>query len=224
MVLRSIKLHERDGMSALSTRRGKRRSQEERRKALLDAASALFLKFGYAGTSLDAIIERAGGSKRDIYTEFSNKEGLYIALIDEVSKKVLKPFLAEKIETQDLRHTLYELGYALMSMLFSPLGMSIYHTIVRDCVLFPELAERFYAAGPQKGIAAMTDVLKAAQAKGEVVDGDAGILAEHFFAMLRSNMHMKSVLHLRPLPDRTEIEALVSSAVDVFLNGIIARH
>lgn len=211
-------------MSALSPRRGKRRNQAERRKALLDAASDLFLEFGYAGTRLDAIIERAGGSKRDIYTEFGNKEGLYIALIDEVSKKVLSPFLAEEFEKQDLRHTLHELGFALTGMLFSPLGMSIYHTIVRDCFLFPDLAKRFYAAGPRKGIMALTEVLKAAQARGEVVDVDAEILAEHFFAMLRSNMHIKSILRLRPLPDRTEIEALVSSAVDIFLNGIIPRR
>lgn len=210
-------------MAAVSAQPVKRRNREQRRTALLDAASGLFLEYGYAGTSLDAVIERAGGSKRDIYTEFGNKEGLFMALIEKISKTVFGPFLAEDIELHDLRDTLYDIGSALMIVLFSPLGISIYHTIVRDCVLFPELAEKFYATGPARGIASLTKVLKAAQEHGEIVDMDAGILAEHFFALLRSNMHLKSVLRLRPLPEREEIEASVSSAVDVFLRGIIVR-
>ncbi|TIW33462.1 MAG: helix-turn-helix transcriptional regulator, partial [Mesorhizobium sp.] len=41
-----------------------------RREALLQAAAEIFFEQGYAATSIDAIIERAGGSKRNIYNEF----------------------------------------------------------------------------------------------------------------------------------------------------------
>ncbi|WP_176026829.1 TetR/AcrR family transcriptional regulator, partial [Brucella intermedia] len=50
-----------------------------RRKTILRAAAELFFEQGYATTSIDAIIERTGGSKRTIYSEFGSKEGLFLA-------------------------------------------------------------------------------------------------------------------------------------------------
>lgn len=45
-----------------------------RRQALLQAAAEVFFEQGYAATSIDPIIERAGGSKRNIYNEFGTSE------------------------------------------------------------------------------------------------------------------------------------------------------
>src|SRR3546814_17701069 len=55
----------------------------DRRAAILWAAGQVFFEQGYAATSIDAIIERAGGSKRNIYSEFGSKEGLFTALVSE---------------------------------------------------------------------------------------------------------------------------------------------
>ena len=52
-----------------------------RREALLQAAAEVFFEQGYVATSIDAIIERAGGSKRNIYSEFGSKEGLFAAIV-----------------------------------------------------------------------------------------------------------------------------------------------
>lgn len=54
-----------------ATRRG-----TQRRQAILSAATDLFMEHGFEGTSLDMVIERAGGSRRSIYQYFDNKEGL----------------------------------------------------------------------------------------------------------------------------------------------------
>ncbi|MDR1647194.1 MAG: TetR/AcrR family transcriptional regulator, partial [Zoogloeaceae bacterium] len=64
---------------------------DERRAALLQAAKELSVEEGVAAPSLDAIIKRAGGSRRSIYTEFGGKAGLLDALIEEVSAEILLP-------------------------------------------------------------------------------------------------------------------------------------
>src|SRR3546814_4083127 len=66
-----------------STAPMKRPSPDDRRAAILEAAGQVFFEQGYAATSIDAIIERAGGSKRNIYSEFGSKEGLFTALVSE---------------------------------------------------------------------------------------------------------------------------------------------
>lgn len=65
---------------------GDRRTQQERRaetrRALLDAAAALFAERGVDGASIDAIAEAAGRTSGAIYDHFGGKEGLLFALLE----------------------------------------------------------------------------------------------------------------------------------------------
>lgn len=45
----------------------------------------VFLKHGYAGTSMDRVAEVAGVSKNTIYNHFQDKEGLFTALIEQIT-------------------------------------------------------------------------------------------------------------------------------------------
>jgi AcrR family transcriptional regulator len=60
------------------------RTQSERREAttgaLLDAARELFAKDGYAATSLDAVVTRAGVTKGALYHHFAGKRELFEAV------------------------------------------------------------------------------------------------------------------------------------------------
>jgi AcrR family transcriptional regulator len=58
-----------------SPRRGRPRS-EQARVAILDATSELLLEHGLAGSSMDAVAERAGVSKATIYRSWPTKETL----------------------------------------------------------------------------------------------------------------------------------------------------
>jgi len=51
-----------------------------RRQAILDAAEALFLEYGYPSVSLSTIVQRSGGSLATIYQMFGNKQGLLHAI------------------------------------------------------------------------------------------------------------------------------------------------
>ncbi|HEX4417246.1 MAG TPA: helix-turn-helix domain-containing protein [Kofleriaceae bacterium] len=55
---------------------------ETRRQAIVDAARACFLQFGYAKTSLDDIAKRANISRPLIYRKFRNKEAVFGAVYD----------------------------------------------------------------------------------------------------------------------------------------------
>jgi AcrR family transcriptional regulator len=61
-----------------------RRQEQARltRKAVLDAARALFLERGYAATTVRAVAEMAGVSVETVYKAFGNKAGLVKAVFD----------------------------------------------------------------------------------------------------------------------------------------------
>lgn len=190
------------------------------RDALLRAAADIFLEQGYAATSIDAIIERAGGSKRNIYSEFGSKEGLFTAIITEHVEKALSALTIEDIETRDLRSTLMTFGCQLMDVLMSPALLGVYRIAITEHARFPDLVRKFYEHGPGRASARLAEVLEGARRRGETGAHDFAMAADHFSGMIRGNLHLQVVLGLRPPPDAQEVRATVSSAVDVFIDGV----
>jgi AcrR family transcriptional regulator len=69
-----------------------RRRQSERsaatRRALLDAARALFGQGGYAATGREEIVARAGVTRGALYHHFADKEGLFRAVFEELEQEI----------------------------------------------------------------------------------------------------------------------------------------
>jgi AcrR family transcriptional regulator len=191
-----------------------------RREALLRAAAEVFFEQGYAATSIDAIIDRAGGSKRNIYNEFGNKQGLFSAIVKESADKVLSTLVIERIEGHDLRATLTAFGQHLMGVYMSPTLIGIYRIAVTEANRFPDLVKSFYEQGPGRATSRLAEVLEVANKRGEIRTDDCLRLAGHFVGMIRDNLHLQVVLGLRRAPSDEEAQEAVGSAVEVFLNGV----
>lgn len=81
----------------MKTRRLNRtESREQTRRRLLEAAALLFARNGYQSTSVDDVAEAAGYSKGAFYYNFSSKDDLFDALVDEHIERL----------TTDLEHAL----------------------------------------------------------------------------------------------------------------------
>ena len=66
----------------------------DRREQIIAVASELFLAHGLDGVSVDAVVDRAGGSKSSVYSYFGNKEGLFIAVVERLCAEILVPLAA----------------------------------------------------------------------------------------------------------------------------------
>jgi AcrR family transcriptional regulator len=194
-----------------------------RREALLDAAAEVFFEQGYTATSIDAIIERAGGSKRNIYNEFGNKEGLFAALVNGFAEKALSSLVIDQSADRDLRETLIVFGQHLMAVYMAPGPIRLYRTVIAEANRYPDLGRTFYELGAARATARLAEVLEAARAKGEIHADDCSHVADHFVGMIRGNLHLQVVLGVRPPPSEKETNEAVLSAVDLILAAIKAR-
>lgn len=61
--------------------------QAETRRRLIDVARRMFLDDGYAATSLDKVAVEAGYSKGAVYSNFSGKEELCLAVLDSLHER-----------------------------------------------------------------------------------------------------------------------------------------
>jgi AcrR family transcriptional regulator len=69
-----------------------RKSKEERREEILDAAQAVFAESGYHGASTEEIARRAGISQPYIFRLFGTKKDLFIAVDTRCFRQTLEIF------------------------------------------------------------------------------------------------------------------------------------
>src|SRR5260370_23487825 len=59
------------------------RRREQTRHHLIEAAAAVFAARGYHGASLDEVAAAAGFTKGAVYSNFKNKEELFVAVLED---------------------------------------------------------------------------------------------------------------------------------------------
>ena len=90
-------------------------AQLNARERLLETATDIFAKKGYAGTSVREIVNRAGVSKPVLYYYFQSKEGLFLAILDmaeDLQKQLLDGVLESDGKVLDRLIILYRRLYA----------------------------------------------------------------------------------------------------------------
>src|SRR4051794_32416906 len=94
-----------------------------KREAILAAATELFLRDGYLGTSMDEIAALAAVSKQTVYKHFADKERLFseivVSTVDEASDPVHSAALGLE-ETGDVVADLRYLARRQLAMVMQP--------------------------------------------------------------------------------------------------------
>ena len=75
------------------TRLTRSESQARTRELLVATARTMFLRDGYAATSLDKVAEEAGFSKGAVYSNFDGKDALCLAVLDTLHRDVVDAVL-----------------------------------------------------------------------------------------------------------------------------------
>jgi AcrR family transcriptional regulator len=69
-------------------RAARKRNGGETRRKILDTAIDEFVRHGFSGARVERIVERVGCNMRMIYHHFGNKEGLYVAALEQVYEEI----------------------------------------------------------------------------------------------------------------------------------------
>jgi TetR/AcrR family transcriptional regulator, mexJK operon transcriptional repressor len=196
----------------------RRRQPELRREAILEAARAVFLERGYAGASIDAVVERSGGSKATVYALFGNKEGLFGALIADCAEQVSA---AIRMLAPDgpVRESLRSLGRRYLEVILLPERLAILRLVAGESGRLPELGDVFYRLGPQTGLSMLAGLFGGWISRGLIGRSDPEQLASHFLGALRGDLFFRSLFNPTRVPTRKEIADHVDAVVDVLLRG-----
>lgn len=175
-------------MTVSAGTRARRLSRNEKkaltRRELLDAAARVFLRRGFFAASLDEVAEEAGFSKGAVYSNFTDKEDLLLALIeDRTELRRSRVFeLVDAEAPQDVQARQGSEGYNLVlgeEREWAPLFMEFWVCVARNLSLQARFAPRYRAL--KSGIASWIED-RAARA-GQQLPVTAESVATALFAM-----------------------------------------
>lgn len=82
--------------------RVRRPNRDEVRRRLLDGAAKALVSHGYGAASVEVITEAAGLSRGALYSNFSDKEDLFLELLDQLEQRQITELRAVHAEHQHL--------------------------------------------------------------------------------------------------------------------------
>lgn len=193
---------------------------EARRQVLLNSAYELFIKQGYANTSLDQIITHSGGSKRNIYQYFGDKQALFVAVMQRHLSQGFVDVLATLDDCEDnVPGTLKHVAHCFIELLLSPESLALYRVLVAEVKQFPSLGVSFYEIGPDTVNRYLSGYLHT-QVKQSVLKLDnPETAAVSFLGMVKGDLQMAALLNPQRLPSQQEILQRIDWAVAKFLTA-----
>jgi TetR/AcrR family transcriptional regulator, mexJK operon transcriptional repressor len=194
---------------------------ERRRRRLLNAARDLFLSKSFDGTSIDEIVSVAECSKTTFYNEFGGKEGLFEAVVVDMTRQLIKPIESLPDQGTEPRAVLLAMGQSFAEMVLANKTIDLVRLVIAEAPRFPAVAKQFYASGPREARARVAAKFREFRNSGTLKVNDPDLAAELFLNMI-GNLQLSKILGIQRL-DRHQIDALIVSAVDAILSSATCK-
>lgn len=195
----------------------KRQPDSYKHIAIRKAATRLFLKHGYAQTSMDAIAHAANVTKQTVYAHFHSKDALFSHMITELSQQHEPSDFPDKDHNLTPDELLYKVGIAFINIVTSKDGLAATRLVVSESINHPKLARYYYESGTKRIQHMLAEWIEVLNRKGTLHISNTLSAASYFFAMLKGNYYLRILLNIKPLPSAKEKEAHVRECVSVFM-------
>ena len=194
---------------------------DRKRAAITEAATTLFLRDGYRGTSMEEIASVAGVSKQTVYKQFAHKEQLFSHVVQTLVNEASDP-VHEAVQTVDVagdvREELRAIARRQLQLVLRPRLMQLRRLVIAETIQFPKLGKVFFEQGPRRTIGALADTLRDFADRGALEIDDPELAATHFNWLLMGDaLNRAMLLGLSKAPPARELDRWATTAVDTFL-------
>jgi TetR/AcrR family transcriptional regulator, mexJK operon transcriptional repressor len=169
----------------------------KRRAEIVSAAERIFLKRGFADTTMQMIASLAGGSKETLYRHFASKEALFAEIVDRRATLISGPDSA-LARDEEPEAALSDLGIGLMRLMMRSDTSSLLKIVVAEAPRSPELARVFYARGPGATLVRLTDYLRVATRRGQLDCPQPLLAAKLFIGSVVAHHHLHALIGQPP--------------------------
>ncbi|MBK0031273.1 TetR/AcrR family transcriptional regulator [Erwinia sp. S43] len=196
---------------------------DEKRNAILAAASAVFQEFGYERASMNEVAKRAGGSKATLYNYFPSKEALFESVVRTYSTHYLTQaasgLAGKEAAGLSLEEKLTVFGRRMLSVLTTDSqAMQLYRVVVGEAG-HSDIGELFRESGVRESMTALTVLMQASMAQGALAVSSPELRAKQFTSLVKAEVDELLLKRQVETLSEARIQEMVSAAVTLFIKG-----
>lgn len=188
---------------------------------ILDVAALLFLRDGFAATSIEGVAVAARVSKRTLYARFPAKEAVFDAVVRRLIGIWLTGFDAAVEGAPTLEAALMAAGRRMLAVALTPSALALHRLVVAEAARFPALAAALREGGARAGIERLHHLLHTHCPEIDAVR--LAFLAEQFQHLILAGPQGRAIGLGEPL-DADALEAWCGNSVVLFLQALHATR
>lgn len=186
-----------------------------RRQAFLSAARRIFLEQGYEAACVNDIVGVAGGSLATLYSQFTNKEGLLLAVAQDQYERIIAAMTPPNVDHLPLEEGLQMIGERFLKALLDRENVAFFHIVVSEGRKFPQLLQRYITASADGIRNIVAQYIRDAAPKLEDPDHLAGYLVD----LLRSRHLYRALADEHYALTDAQLSQHVAAAVNFLVRG-----
>jgi AcrR family transcriptional regulator len=202
--------------------RGGRPSREAAlrlRENILLAATALFLEQGYGSTSIEAVAQRAGISKRTFYDRFDDKAQLFAAVVHRIIAEIRPPPEVPLLAGATLADVLRRLAALMLRAALAPQALALHRLVHAESSRFPELVRAVASDGSaREGVELISALLARELPANSLGEEEREFAAQQFIYMVVTLPQRRALGFGSPM-SAAELERYADRVVRLFLDG-----
>jgi TetR/AcrR family transcriptional repressor of mexJK operon len=194
-----------------------------KRRAILTAATEVFLQHGYLGASMDEVAARAAVSKQTVYKQFADKQHLFSEIVLGTTLQVVdgfaRAFASTLDEATDVRQAFRDLARRFLDSLLQPDVLRLRRLVLAEADRFPDISAAWFDGAFHRSMELLGESMTRLADRGLLRDLPDPPLAAYQFAGLvmykPMNQAMFAGTGARPAAD--ELDHIADRAAEVFL-------
>jgi AcrR family transcriptional regulator len=194
-----------------------------KRRAILQAATEVFLRNGYLGASMDEVAARAAVSKQTVYKQFEDKEHLFAEIILGTTAEVVdgfaRAFGKALDQATDATQAFRDLARVLLDNLLQEDVLRLRRLVLAEADRFPDLCGAWFERGFHPSLVLLGEALQRLAERGMLRPLPDPTLAAYQFAGLVMYKPMNQVMFAgtRAGPAADELDRIADQAAGAFL-------
>jgi AcrR family transcriptional regulator len=193
----------------------------QKRRAILLAARTVFLKSGYAGATMDEVAAVAEVSKVTVYKQFADKQSLFAAVVTgaiEEAEGSTRSIVDHLATSTDVERDLRTFARRHVVEVTQPHLIQMRRMIIAEARRFPELAQTWHRAGPERAHATLAKQIERLARRGLLTVPDPLLAAQHLNYLILSVPVNEAMFTGRVQPySRRQLARFADEAVRVFM-------
>lgn len=191
-----------------------------RKHAFLEAAREVFLEQGYEAASVNDVVRRAGGSLATLYAQFGNKEGLFLAVMEDQHQRFAEAITPRDVDHLPREQALQVLGEQFTRAILERDSLAFFRLIVGEGRKFPQLLQRYTS---QSGLELVRGVVADQIERTSPGVKNATRYAAYFIELLRSHHQYVALADESYVLSEPDLKQHVAHAVRFILTGMDAE-